>query len=194
MLTTPIENYRWNLSIPGWKDRTELKSAIDLVRDLPQGSTIVEVGACAGRVTWHIARNAPPGCRVIAVDLWDHDLMFVGRGYRLDSTQENTLEYFQRYTADCENIQPLRGNSLTVPWDEPIELALVDPDLGRGNSDDILEHFKRWMGFLKPGHFIAGFNYFPKRPDVCAAVEQLGQIMRSPVLRDQESFWKIQKL
>ena len=184
---------RFNLHIPGWKSKEDLARAIGVVRGLPAGATVVEVGACAGRVTWHLAQNAP-GTTVFAVDLWDHDLMFVGKGFRLDCTQENTVEYFERFTGDCPNVRAVRGDSLRVPWELPVDVAFVDPDLGFGNSDNLFEHLARWAGFLRPGGLIAGYNYDERRPDVIAAVERLSAALGAPVRREAgSSFWRVEK-
>src|SRR5690348_2810629 len=116
----------YNLDIPGWMPEPELKILERLARTIPAGGDMVEVGPFCGRSSWCWSKTVAPGVAITCIDIWDpvehpfsppaktengavSDQDF-GKTSR-DKGNWGTLENFEYYTQDCDNITARRGRS-----------------------------------------------------------------------------------
>lgn len=158
-----------------------------LIQTLPWGSTIVELGSCAGRGTWTISRNAPFFSRVYAIDTWDDPTELRGKGHQLEPNKAADMKYFLSHMKDCRNVIPLQGNAHEMDFFKAIDCLIIDCDLGVGKND-LKSIWKKWNPRLASKALIIGANYFPgQRDDEVLFAEQIRQ--ETGNLKNENGIW-----
>jgi len=179
------------LSIPGWKNEAELNIAAKLVKKCKPYSIIVEIGAAAGRVTWVLSENATTNSIVYAIDLWNGEHIFAGRGYLLNPTKTNTFEYFLQFLHERIdiNVKPIQADSLTIKWYKEIDLIILDPDAGFGKTN-LCDHLEKWYPYVKKDGIVMGYN--SSRSDVIDQVVSFSE-KHNLILELDYLIWKFKK-
>ena len=176
-----------NSDIPGYKNEEQLYLLGNLVRRLPLGSTIVELGACAGRGTWTIAQNAPWFSTVYAIDWWYGERVFAGYGYALDPSARDSKEYFLGFVRDHGNIQAIQGDAKDVPFDHRVDCLIIDADWGH-NKNNHYPIWEKWRPRLNNKALVIGANYYPdKRHDEVKFADHVGKDVGN--LEHQHGIW-----
>ncbi|MFH1046613.1 MAG: class I SAM-dependent methyltransferase [Candidatus Omnitrophota bacterium] len=138
-----------------------------LVRSLPSGAVLVEIGAFKGKSTCFIAAGIGKNKEMhfYTIDTWYNDAMPQGRGDIYDEFLANIAEYKDR-------IEPIRGYSYEVvvnwPPERQIDFLWIDADHSyEGCRQDIED----WLPFVKKGGLVL-FHDYRDAPGVRLAVDQ----------------------
>jgi predicted O-methyltransferase YrrM len=173
----------YNLRIPGWMPESELRIIEQVARTIPRYGQMVEVGPYCGRSSWCWAKSADPTVTVTCLDIWnptDHPYyppaVIGGQEGNADfGVAENlervygTLENFQYYTRDCDNIVAIRGASPHdfQKWSEPLDLVFLD---GVHHNPIFWEDLNFWFWKLRPGGLCCGDDFARSHPDTVWSV------------------------
>jgi len=160
----------YNLAIPGQVSEFQLRAIEIVARLVPADGVVVEVGSLFGSSSWAWAKSVAPSATVFCIDPWEANVGV--RPMELRHGVKYGLEQFQRYTADCPNIRPLRGRSPRdfQSWDQPVDLYYEDAV----HTDPVLaQNLDLWSGRLRPTGIVCGDDYRPRFPDVRAGAARL---------------------
>lgn len=163
---------QWN-QIKGNSSMEKAVVVQQIVKQLPAGSRIVELGCFQGRNSVAIAAVLPPGSMVYCVD--DFQGSPVHKKAHINS--QNLLETFISNIERCgvkDKISTLAMNPSAAA--AKFELASVDllfldhdPDY-----DSVQTDLLNWYPKLKPGGYLLCDNYEPNWPGVMRAIKTVG--------------------
>lgn len=161
-----VQEIKYNISIPGWMSFVELHQLDFLVSALPANSIVIEIGSLHGRSGYCMAK-ANPNITLYCIDYWlgQESVTRIG-------SQKNTLEVFQHFTKDCNNIITRKiDRKNNVDWDDTlVDMVFVDASHRNPDDWDIISY---WLPKIKPGGILSGHDYCSKFPDVVDNVKRL---------------------
>lgn len=171
-------------NIPGWFDWHNLYSAA--ARELPHGSSIVEVGAWLGRSTSFLAteiHNYGKSMKLYVVDHWrgsvdEWDMI-------ADATSMNVADLFNKNMVGLEYI-PICGssvNSADLFKDGSIEFVFLD---GSHDRESVLDDIAAWAPKVKRGGILAGHDY--NRIDSPQVIEAVDKSQRRGLIGEYRVF------
>lgn len=175
-----IEHY-WNHEKFGekWFNYQDIYKRI--VKSIPEGGHIVEVGAWKGSSTSYLAVEAQhKKMRIDVVDTWvgseEHKEMN-------EITENYLFEIFIDNMRPLINlINPIRTDSVSASKmysDESINAVFIDADHG---YESVKKDILAWMPKVKTGGILAGHDYIRTHSGVIQAVDE---IIQSPeIIRD----------
>jgi predicted O-methyltransferase YrrM len=159
--------------IPGWFDLPKAIAIQQIVKELPPGSTLVELGSFQGRSSVAIASVLPAGSVLHCVDHFEGSPEH--RTMKLDLS--NLFESFQRNIAKFgvqDRIRVLRMS--TIEAAARFDRASVDAILLDASHDfvSVKSDLEHWYPKLKPAGVLFCDDYEPAWPGVQQAVEAVG--------------------
>lgn len=172
-----------NDTIYGFKSTNDLIGISELVSTLNENATIVDLGSSLGNVTWHLAKNAPSGSVVYALDVWDDTSLEP----RVKEWCRNyfkgarcSIDKFLEYTKDCNNIIPIKTYTPPEKWDYGmVDMVVIDIDHNPNYPYiSVKENIDFWMQYLKPNGIMCGYNW---APNYIENAEELKPHYRIPV-------------
>ncbi len=152
LLKKPV--LRWNdYNIEGYLKFNQAIELYKLSKNIPKGSTIVEIGAYLGRSTCFIAEAIKKkNVKLISIDTFENQAMTEG-------LKETFKEYFQNIYEYRSMINIIRGFSYDVvkDWEHlKIDLLWIDADHSyEGCKKDIED----WLPLVKKNSYIVFHDY-----------------------------------
>ena len=164
-------------TIDGWLEDDEAELLAIAVREAlacgAQPKTIVEIGAYCGKATFVLASVAKASAieaRIVAIDTFDGVVGALDRGL---FQNEPTLDKFKRMikaTGLERWVEPRVGRPATLPWNQPIDLLVVD---GFHDYASVAQDFYAFQKWLPAGALVAFHDYAEYFPGVRAFVDEL---------------------
>lgn len=116
----------FNDNIPGQINRWQMRAIETIAAAVPKNGHMVEVGSLFGASSWAWAKSVDPSVTVHCVDPWENN-----KGVQPLEERHGikySLEQFQIFVADCDNIQAHKGYSPNDfdGWDKQIDLYYED--------------------------------------------------------------------
>jgi len=179
----------YNSNIIGWMIESELQTIERIAQELPEKSTIVEVGSMFGKSSVAWALSAPTST-VYCIDLYedryqsfnqevdeDESLGFVNIPEKFK--EYNSKQEFFKNTKDIDNIVVIEGESphnITYNGGE-IDVFFLDAAHQNPSDWDNLCHF---IPLVKEGGIICGHDLHVF-PDIMENVKKLEKLFKTPV-------------
>lgn len=159
-----------NLDLVGYKSESDLQVLSKRIQSFNRPLKIVDIGSSTGIATWHLAKNAPPGSVVHAIDPWRGEDINSKKNWfcrNWDPSVRNSKDYFLQNIADCNNVVPVQGKSPDCWSGELVDFVFLDLDCGPEATEKIVENnLVYWQKHLLPGGILAGYHYAPRtHPD-----------------------------
>lgn len=155
----------FNQNLTGWFTFERLYR--DMAKNLPDSSTIVEVGVYEGKSFGYLLCemvNAGKQFNITAVD----SFTFTGKNGK--SILDNFIENMKPVDGLYKIIKDLSWNAASNFEDESIDFAFLDADhIYTSIKKDILA----WLPKIKKGGIIAGHDYCNEHPGVIQAVDEI---------------------
>lgn len=197
-----MKKLKINNRLPGWKDNEALVEMAKIVQMLPENAKIVEVGAGLGQMTWVLAKNAPPGSTVYAIDKWPGNVFNKhNKPQCINCTPDmlNNKETFENNTSDCNNIVSIKSLSPLTEWTDMIDMVMIDVDHDELTQRNNIEF---WYQFVKPDGIMCGDDYCPppgrwpeirhdyeeRCPEIRRVVEELAIKYNKKIINPGESW------
>jgi predicted O-methyltransferase YrrM len=197
----------YNLDIPGWMPEPELKILERLAGTIPAGGAMLEVGPFCGRSSWCWSKSVKPGVSITCVDIWDpvehpyspptktDDDAVPDEDYGKTSREKGnwgTLENFEYYTSECDNITATKGRSPDDFLDWPVDsLDLVFLD-GVHHNPVFHADVTHWFQRVKPGGILCGDDCARTHPDVLWTIDDFCKALSIPFMVERR-IWTIQR-
>jgi hypothetical protein len=162
-----------NLLIPGQMTEGELLGIESLAISVPSRGCVVEVGSLYGLSSWAWAKSVDPSVTVYCLDPWKREQWIIDLvEVKFKNCPEFSFEAFQKYTADCTNIVPMRGYSPNdfLEWSRPVDLFFDD---ALHHNPFIRNSLRFWLKKMRPGGIMCGHDYCEEWSDVVAEVSDL---------------------
>jgi predicted O-methyltransferase YrrM len=162
---------RW-ARIPGWFDPVKALALQQIVQQLPDGASLVELGSFMRRSSIAIAAVMPTESRLWCVDHFQGSAEYQGMnlGDLFDSFQKNVEAFGVRSRIEVLRMSTLQAVDQFQP--ESVDFLLVDASLDYESVKDDLAH---WYPKLKRGGFLVCDDYHANWPGVMQAVDELSQ-------------------
>lgn len=146
------------LKIEGWFYPKQMEALYPLVKDLPKGSLLVEIGTFRGKSTRFFSL-ANPEIRILTIDK--------GR-----ENQDGSITFIDKDVLMGGEIFQVAGRSQDVSksfnWE--IDFLFIDGDHA---YQQVLHDIEQWTPHVKPLHHVAFHDYEPMHPDVINAIDKL---------------------
>lgn len=161
--------------IPGWFSKEHQEFYQRTVKNLPDASHVVEVGAWMGKSTSYMAVEIANSGKTIKFDCVDH---WQGSVEHIEYQEIKDGTLYEKFLVNIapvlEFVTPIKKSSVDAAKDYPDEsLDVVFLD-GSHELDDVLDDICAWMPKLKPGGILAGDDFNEHEyPGVYNAVHQL---------------------
>ncbi len=141
-------------------DFLDLEPLYGLAMRVPRSGIIVELGVCHGRAS-----------TVLAYAARERKAQYVGVD---DFSMEGTAGEV-RVLLDGLGLPHciLEGKTQTVPWDEPIDLLVIDAG---HDEDNIRADINRWLPYLKSGGWVAFDDWDEEEASAHWAVPYYGDL------------------
>ena len=161
--------------IPGWFSIEQQEFYKKVVRNLPDNSHVVEVGAWMGKSSSYMAVEIINSGKTIKFDCVDHwQGSIEHKDYEV--IKNGTLyEEFLKNTAPVDaTINPIKKFSIEAARDYPdasLDMVFLD---GSHELDDVIDDICAWLPKIKPGGILAGDDFNENEfPGVVNAVQQM---------------------
>jgi hypothetical protein len=123
---------KFNPDIPGWINIEEVGTITSLINGI-EFDTILEAGACAGRLTWTLCKTFPDKI-VTALDTFAGDTALDRIGDYHTTTlrderylgKKNTLEYFKILQTEHLNLNTIKCNFIDYKYHHDIIILSID--------------------------------------------------------------------
>jgi hypothetical protein len=146
----------------------------NLVNDLPNKFSMVEIGCYAGEST-NIFLNSGKISKFYAIDPWvsgydDNDLAS-------NSDLKLAEKEFDKVISKFNNVVKLKDFSTNaiLKVDELVDFVYIDAN---HNYDSVINDINLWKNKIKPNGFIGGHDYGTKHIGVTKAVDELFKIKK----------------
>jgi predicted O-methyltransferase YrrM len=159
--------------IDGWFSEDEGRWYARFARGL-RGGTFVEVGSWKGRSTSFIGPvcNAN-GTRLVCIDHWAGSRDSLADRYAAALAIEDVEQIFRANMAslgiDVEVIAEPSAVAAARFAPSSVDRVFLD---GSHDRESVAEDLRIWSERLRPDGVLAGHDYDPKHPDLCAAVDE----------------------
>ena len=164
-----------NSLIPNTMSHKGLEHLARIASSANKGSKILEAGSLYGCSAWVLAKNAPEGAQVYAIDPWEHQ-GFLNR-FKINNHRvpDLSIHAFKAYTYDCDNLTAVQGYSPQAAENLDIEnLDVVFEDAA--HSYDVLkQNIEYFYPKLNPGGIFCGDDYQSAFPGVIKCVDELAE-------------------
>ena len=167
----------------------ELQGIETLASRVPPGGCVVEVGSLYGLSSWTWAKSVDPSVTVYCVDPWKREQWIIDLvETKIKDCPVFSVEAFQKYTADCPNIVPMRGYSPDdfLKWSKPVNLFFDD---AMHHNPFIRASLRFWIKKVLPGGVMCGHDYCEEWPDVVAEVNDLAAELGVSVNCREHLWW-----
>lgn len=158
--------------IDGWFSEDEGRWYARFARGL-RGGVFVEVGSWKGRSTSFIGAICKAnGTRLVCVDHWKGSEDQLATRYAAALEIEDVEQTFRSNMAALGiDVEVLAESSRAAA--ERFELGTVDRVFLDGSHDgkSVSEDLELWSARLRESGVVAGHDYSPKHPELCAAVD-----------------------
>lgn len=172
----------------GWFSRREASAMQSLVRQLPSGAKVVELGSFQGRSSVVIAAVLPPDGILYCVDHFKGSLEHQGKEFKLTDLLSNFKSNIEKHHVD-DKIRILVMDTLQAAKKfemESVDLLFVDAS---HDYESIRADILCWYPKLKIGGRLICHDYCASWPDVIKAIESVH--LDGAVMAD--SLWLHQK-
>lgn len=179
----------YDLNIPGWMHESELQIIEKWASNVKENGVIVELGSYKGRSAYCWAKSCHHSVKVYCIDMFKEHSTKKGR---MTIEPENVWSEFLKYTSECKNIIPIKGNSpkkINYPGDR-IDVFFIDAS--HYNPSDIM-NIQFFRKFFNRNALICGHDYSPQFPHVIANAKYLAESYNKQVtLYANTGLWSIQ--
>ena len=161
-------------NIPNWFDYAPLYESF--AREMPEGSTFVEIGSWAGHSIIHFALTikaiAKP-CRIVAIDTFrgsPEDVVQTAFAATCGGTFRSAFDENLRLAGVLDMIEVIEGDSgdsAKLFSDDSVWGVFIDADHA---TESVRRDFAAWQPKLSPGGVFAGHDI--DAPSVAAAIPQ----------------------
>ncbi|HRG97157.1 MAG TPA: class I SAM-dependent methyltransferase [Polyangiaceae bacterium] len=176
--------------IEGWFSEDEGRWYARFARGLA-GGTFVEVGSWKGRSTSFIGKICEAnGTRLVCVDAWSGSQDSLRGRYDAALAVEDVEATFRANMASLGiPVRVLATSSAAAA--AALGPASVDRVFLDGSHDgaSVAEDLTLWTACLRPGGRLAGHDYSPKHPELCAAVDAFARARGLAVRRGPRSIY-----
>lgn len=162
----------WN-QIKGWFDLSEAIAIQTIVKQLPPGSKLVELGSFQGRSSVAISAVLPPNSVLYCVDHFqgseEHKNLNLDIGNLLDAFTTN----IERFGVKDKIYTLVMSTTEAAEKFEPETLDLIFLDAAH-DYDSVKTDVLNWYPKLKPGGYLFCDDYAPNWPGVMRALKTVG--------------------
>lgn len=159
-----------------YTSREELAALYRLARDVPQGSSAVEIGSHLGASTCYIAAGlAERGGVLYCVDTWQNQTMPEGEQDTFAAFTANT----QRLAGVIRTVRKRSQDLVEADVRTPLALAFIDGD---HSYEGCLNDFEKVRGWIQPGGVLAfhdAVNPAKRNPTYPGVARVIGQALAS---------------
>jgi predicted O-methyltransferase YrrM len=161
----------WN-RIPGWFDLSKAIAVQRVVKRLPAGARLVELGSFQGRSSVAIAAVLPPGARLYCVDHFqgspEHQTMKLDLGSLRQAFDRHMVEFGVQDRVEVMALSTREAAARFQP--DSLDFVLLD---AAHDFDSVHADLIDWYPKLKPGACLVCDDYEPAWPGVMQAVQAL---------------------
>jgi predicted O-methyltransferase YrrM len=183
---TEAEAAAWQPWIPGWSD--DILPYYDaIVRDLPKGAKVVEVGVAHGRSLMFLAQRlvdlGREDVELYGVDMWPgaefNKIRATWKGVAEKFSAADDVDVGGRMLARTRIIRRDGDAAADLFNDASLALCFIDAD---HSEDGMRRHLDAWTKKVAPGGILAGHDYQAQDwPGVVVAVdERFGERVQHP--------------
>lgn len=164
-----MDHYYQNIG-EDWFTYPNLYSSI--VRNLPSGSKLVEIGCWRGRSSCFLGveiHNSGKDIKLDCIDTWEGSEEHIG--YGILENDGLYLEFIDNIKPISHIINPIRMRSLeavNLYEDESLDFVFIDAS---HKYEDVKEDLKAWYPKVKKGGIFSGHDY-PSWSEVVRAVDE----------------------
>ena len=180
--------------IDGWFSEDEGRWYARFARGL-RGGVFVEVGSWKGRSTSFIGRicNAN-GTRLVCVDHWNGSRDVLATRYAAALAVEDVEQTFRANMHELGiTVEVMAEPSLVAA--ARFAAASVDRVFLDASHDgaSVAEDLVAWSNVLRPDGILAGHDYSPRHPGLCAAVDAFAAARGLGVRRGPRDIWWLER-